>query len=326
MMRRATISSVLATTWLGLAGCVVQSQPDAGKFVEAIPTADEIKLREPVGNQLGTTPQGFEPGLTAQGGPPAGYATYYKFTRQIFDGVNLGTGYILGAVWLVVQYPPSTLSDNEAVWGPWTEALSPAEYRFRATEVAPGEFEYALEARQKNSADDFAAVLLGHGYGQQHAKHLEGTFTIDFDKANEIDPTRLDADQESGTLEVDYVLSSFPTQIDVNSNHTATGSSFAVTVTAAQSGGGTVRVQSHDDIDDSKATAMEDVTMNSRWIASGSGRADVTIQNGDIPAGIQVLASECWSSSFERTYWTDNASLEAQQGDVAACPYADAAY
>jgi hypothetical protein len=322
--KKLTVVGFVATTWLGGAGCVVQQEPDASKFIQAIPTADDVKLKEPTGPQ--TTPQSLELDLSIQGNPPAGYATYYRFTREIFDGVNLGTGYILGSVWLIVHYPPSTLSDREAVWGPWTEALSPAEYRFRATEVATDEYEYALEARAKESNDDYVQILIGHGYGEGHAKHREGTFTIDFDKANQVDPTRLHADDESGSLTVDYLLSSFPTTIDVTAADQANGSSFHVKVVTEQSGGGRVRVESHDDLDDSKQTAKEDITMNSRWVTSGAGRADVTVRNGDLPGGTEIKASECWSSSFERTYWTDSAGIEPAQGDVAECPYADAEY
>lgn len=316
----AMISSATA------AGCVVQDEPGTDKFIQAIPTADDVKLKEPVAAGSATTTQSFDLPLGAQDVPGSSYATYYKFTRQIFDGVNLGTGYILGSVWLIVHYPATSVSDTEAVWGPWSEALSPAEYRFRATEIGTDEYEYALEARAKGTTGDFQAILTGHGYGEAHAKHREGSFLIDYDKANELDPSRLHADDESGTLNVDFNLSQLPTTINVTSAKTMDGSSFNVVSTTEKAGGGVVRVSSHDDIDDSQSTAMEDVTMNSRWIATGAGRADVTVQSGDVPAGFQIKASECWSSTFERTYWTDNASMEPAQGDVAQCPYADAEY
>ena len=58
----------------------------------------------------------------------------------------------------------------------------------------------------------------------------------------------------------------------------------------------------------------------------GAGRADVTIANGDLPTGTIVHASECWSSSFERVYWTDNIGLEPDEGAVSSCAFEDAEY
>lgn len=327
-MRKAMVILGLATlTGTAATGCIVQEPTeDADKFREGIPSQNEVKLEEPVASEGAATPQGFDLGMGLQDdGNDTAYATYYRFTREMFDGVNLGTAAILGSIWIIVNYPPTTLDEEEAIWGPWTEALSPAEYRFRATEVAEDEYDYALEARAKDSDDAWTPVWLGQGFGNDHPDHHAGWFELDFDAANEVDPTRLNADEESGKVRVEYDLRSHPTTIRAYMTDPASDAWFDILVTTNRDGGGRVDIDALDDIDD-LMTAKEDIAMRSRWIATGAGRADVTIAGGDLPEGTVVKASECWSSSFERVYWTDNVGIEPEEGTVNACAFEDAEY
>lgn len=321
--------------WLGLvclvgtgAGCVIQeSGPSADKFREGIPSKDQVKLQEPVTGGGTTGPQGFELGMGLQDETGAGaYATYYRFTREMFDGVNLGTAAILGSIWIIVHYPPTTLEQEEAIWGPWTEALSPAEYRFRATEVAADEFDYALEARAKDTDDPWQAVWLGQGFSKGHPDHHSGWFELDFDAANDVDPTRLNADNESGKVRVTYDLRTYPTMIRAYMTEKQGDAWFDIRLTTEKDGGGRVDIDALDDVDDLGNTEKEDVSMRSRWLSTGAGRADVTVSNGNLPASTVVRASECWSSSFQRVYWTDNIGMEPQEGAEASCAFEEAEF
>ena len=69
--------------------------------------------------------------------------------------------------------------------------------------------------------------------------------------------------------------------------------------------------------------ALEQVTLRSRWEANGSGRADARVAGGDLGA-TQAIASECWGTSFQRTFYTDNASFAPTEGDPATCAFATA--
>ena len=44
---------------------------------------------------------------------------------------------------------------------------------------------------------------------------------------------------------------------------------------------------------------------------------------GDLGA-TQAIASECWGTSFQRTFYTDNASFAPTEGDPATCAFATA--
>lgn len=326
---RSVVMFVAFAGVVGMTGaCVVQeSDSDASKFREGIPSKEQVSLEEPVASTGTTGTQDFELGMGLQDSPgTASYATYYRFTREMFDGVNLGTAAILGSIWIIVSYPPTSLEQEEAIWGPWTEALSPAEYRFRATEVASEQYSYALEARAKNTDDPWRAVWLGEGFGEGHQNHQAGWFELDFDAANEVDPTRLNADEESGKVRVTYDLRSYPTTIRAQMTETQGDAWFDIRLSTEKDGGGRVDIDALDDVDDSKLTKKEDVAMRSRWSATGAGRADVTVANGDLPEGTVVHASECWSAAFSRVYWSDTIGMEPDQGEEASCAFEGAEF
>jgi hypothetical protein len=70
-------------------------------------------------------------------------------------------------------------------------------------------------------------------------------------------------------------------------------------------------------------TALETVTLRSRWQSGGAGRADARISGGDL--GAQVTASECWSAMFRRVFYTDSVNFAGgTEGVETACAFATA--
>ncbi|MFO0661094.1 MAG: hypothetical protein U0165_14865 [Polyangiaceae bacterium] len=261
--------------------------------------------------------EGFGSTLHAQSGASP-LAQYYLFTRHIFDGVNLGTAWVLGTVQLIIAYPPTSVENKTATWGPASDAENPSEWKLVVTKETDGSYSYAFEGRRKGSNDAFRPTLQGT------AKGKTGQFVLDYTAANELDPARLGADTESGQTAVDYDLSQYPTTITASARPDS-DAYFDVTVTRQQGGGGTVDITAHDDLDATKNTALEDVTMKSRWVASGEGRADVTVSGGDMPTPPgTVTVTECWGATFERSYYTDSVGLAATEGDAAQCPFSSA--
>ena len=76
------------------------------------------------------------------------------------------TAGVLAGAWLIIQSEPSATSADSATWGPYTDELDPATYRFRITRVATDEYDYVLEGRPKASTSDadYRAVLTGNGF------------------------------------------------------------------------------------------------------------------------------------------------------------------
>jgi len=68
---------------------------------------------------------------------------------------------------------------------------------------------------------------------------------------------------------------------------------------------------------------LESLTLRSRWLATGAGRADARASGGDLGA-LQITSSECWNTTFQRVYYTDPLGLAAPEGVESDCAFATA--
>lgn len=329
------------TKWAGvlvvaaLPGCMLEKEDDGAEYREAVPLREAMIVAGPETGQgdrsatsVGDTRRALADGPAARGP----YARWYAFTRVVRGGVNGVTAAVLGSVWAVVHSEPSSIENGEATWGPYTEALEPVTYRFRVTRVDDGVYDYVLEGRPKTASEggEYLAVLTGRGYGKRHDKHGEGDFTIDLNTARRLDPFA-HAD-DSGSVRIVHQLprditsggDALPRTLvaEVKPDPAVNPESFSVTSTANEDGTGSLRVDAVGDVDDSKATELEDIMVDSRWRADGAGRADIDIAGGDVPAepGV-VTAVECWGADFMRSYYSDSLDIEPVEGDASACVY-----
>ena len=303
-------------------------KPDDGEeYREALPLREAVVIAGPETEDTGQTRTASITGsrpLAERSLGRGDSARWYGFTRAVRGGVNLVTASVLGSVWTLVHLEPSAIVDGEATWGPYTDALEPVTYRFRVTRVARAEYDYVLEGRPKSSRAeaDYRPVLSGHGYGKLHAQHGQGDFVIDLSAARELDP--IAHEDDSGTVRIVHDLPQ-TVAAEVRPDPALERESFRVTSKAEPDGTGSLRVQAKTDVDDSKATALEDVVVDSRWRADGAGRADIVITGGDIAADPgAVSAVECWGADFTRSYYADSLDLDPaapNQRDETACVY-----
>lgn len=310
-------SAVLTTT---ATGCIAPQQDDADKFREPIPTTQDVSLAFPGSSGAGGATKSVKTTGTGSGSA-TGYAEWYQFTRNVADGVDWGTALILGSVWIVVHTPPTTITSKQATWGPGQgDALSPVVWRLVVTEVADHEFDYELDGRPKDSTSDadYLAVWKGHGFGKAHPEHRNGWFVLDGDAYAKLDPMRA---KDRGTTKVTHHLSSWPATLAVELRPSSVQDWIDVTVTHQKDGSGAVDLNGLTDIEDVKDGNPEDVVVHSRWASSGAGRADVQASGGSLP--VLVKASECWSSSFVRSYYADNVGHEPTEGSADACAFSD---
>ncbi|HEX2670142.1 MAG TPA: hypothetical protein VHM25_04680, partial [Polyangiaceae bacterium] len=181
----------------------------------------------------------------------------------------------------------------------------------------------------KASTDDadFRPVLTGHGYGKPHPLHGQGEFTIDLDVAKSLDP--LAHADDSGTVHVDYDLPRdflenpdfLPRSITAKVDP-AGEAVYTVESLAKVDHTGSIHVDAHVDIADSKDTKLEDVVIDSRWNAAGAGRADIDFSGGDLPASTPMVdAVECWGTDFTQSYYNDSVNFSPTVGVETACVY-----
>jgi hypothetical protein len=255
-------------------------------------------------------------------------AFWYSFTRDLRDGVNVVTAVVLVSVWAVAHTEPSEIDEDHAVFGPFEgDSLEPARYRLTVTRIGDHHFRYVLDGQRK-SGGDFVTVLDGDGYSRASDSHGDGQFTLDLGKAKILDPSRHLND--SGTVTIVHELPS-----DIGRRHDALPrtivatiapegeASLSITSNAHEDHTGELDVTAHVDIDDAHDTALEDVTVTSRWQPTGAGRSDIGISGGDLPAaGFEgVTATECWGTDFSRVYYVDSAGFKPTEGDAAECVY-----
>jgi hypothetical protein len=325
---KKTLAAMLGTIAMAsvTGGCVLQ-QSDPSEYREAIPQQGDAQLAF-AGSQAsgGTTGQSMSTKLHIQGLGGSGgtdYASFYEFTRTVSDGVDTGTLLILAEVAVVTSFPPTSHNGNEAVWGPGGDALDPVQWKLTVTKTADHEFDYEVDGRPHGSTDNSAwqAILTGHGYSHAHALYRSGSFTLDGDKLQALDPTR----SNGGKVDVKYDARAWPKTIaaDVTTSD-GTGQWYDITVGHNEDGGGTVVVTAMADISSPPDGKNESVDENSRWNSSGAGRADVKMSGGDLSS--TVLASQCWSSQFAQTYYTDSVNYQPTAGDPSTCAFAQAQF
>ncbi len=299
-------------------GCNDAQSNDADTFRDGLPSKEMTQVQ---------APKAKGQGLTAAG-PSAQYgqgqkAEYYQATVDATVAVNGGTLWVLNLIEQIAKYPPTTLEENKAVWGPSTEALSPTTWRLTVTKSGEASFSWVLEGKAKAEEDGaFRAVLSGtqqvavDADGERVKGYGSGELFIDWDAAH----TLPDADDHVGTVEIRYARPSASAEATVDADfhqvRDENDSSKRVDGTyhykASATAGGEFEFATYHDIDngDPLRAKLEKLSIKSRWAATGAGRADIQVTGGDL-AGEATL-NECWDTSFLSTYF--RVSLDPRLG------------
>jgi hypothetical protein len=299
---KSTVLAALAAT--SLVACIPQEEaPDALK--KAIPQAEQVQIKLPGGAER-TVGQ---------------LAEWYVATRNVTRTFNTGAGWVLVLIHTIVQYPVTSTNGDTYTWGPWSDALDPAEYKLDVTAMADGTYEYQLSGRSKTQLGSaFEVVIDGKADPRMGDLKGNGEFLLDFDAGKRVNP--IDADPESrGSINVNYDLAARhldlqimttndggePVMADYAYNQTLDGGGDMVFNVDGNAGG---------------TTAQEQITLRSRWQSNGLGRADARLTGGDLAT--TAIASECWNAQFKRTYYTDNVNFAPTEGAVADCAFGTA--
>ncbi|HTQ05436.1 MAG TPA: hypothetical protein VMI54_16345 [Polyangiaceae bacterium] len=320
----APLAFVLAST--GLPACSLQ-KAETNEFQEALPEQGSVNVDGPDSMQADMSTAAGTRGTLADGATSTP-AYWYSFTRDVRDGVNAVTAVVLVSVWVVVHTDPSELDADHAVFGPYDgDSLDPARYRLTVTRIGDHHFRYVL-AGQEKSGGDYLNVLDGDGYSLASGLHGQGQFVLNLDNAKTLDPSRHEND--SGTVTIVHDLPANVGQVPDALPRTITATvspagqaSLDITSFAHVDHTGEIDLTAHTDIDPSHTTALEDVTLVSRWQATGAGRADIGISGGDLPAaGLDAVnAVECWGPDFSSVYYTDSANIQPTTGSPAECVF-----
>ena len=292
----------------------------ADAFRKGIPESGDVALKLPsrAGQPLtgvGTRRDGLE-GQTSD---------FYRVTRETTVWVNTGTAAVLGLVEKIVQYPATTVGQDSAVWGPHTEALSPNTWKLTVTRTAPDTYSYVLEGKAKTEADSAYRVILSGNHVTMGTNLGTGSFLVDWDKNRQL-PENAD---NFGTVAITYsrVSLSSTTQIDAAFHQVRHGAveplvdaQYRYTSTPSQ--GGTFEFQVVKDY--VMGPALETGKIKSRWLETGSGRADAQVSGGDLAS--PVTMNECWDDAFLSRFQALSYSPSQNYGVASVCAFGTAEY
>ncbi len=299
MTRRLTMISVL------LASILAACRPEAAdEFRNGVPRQDTVTMKVP-GRAAGQalTVEEQQQALKGQ------TADFYSLTRLVTGVVNGGAFFVGVLVREVVRHPPTTLTDTQATWGPWTEPLDPIAWKVTINKVGEHQFQYKFDGKPKNGPDSgFVTILAGahtaaiDGSGQAIEGFGHGSFTLDWDARATLP---LPNPKEVGTANYTYARMGGNETTEINAQFKQvlddeTKQRVDVDYHFAQQPGADGMMDFVHSAPAGKDKPAGKWAVKSRWKNSGAGRSDIKAANADMPAAFN--ASECWNEGFASTF------------------------
>lgn len=298
-------------------------------FQDGLPTADTAKLELPKGASGQGVLRTQEQALRGDG------SGLFGITWATTVLVNGGTLYVVAGLGAVASQPPASVVGDTATFGPHTPVNSETTWRLSVTRKGPNLFDYVLEGKPKAGADtEYAKLLDGNHEVAISADNRpmrgfgEGRFTIYWDHV-----TRLSNEpRKRGTAEFRYTRTSPTDKVRVEVDLQELIGNETTPRTAlyrfAQVPGGAGSFEFAVDTNvhwfDGTRAALERLSIKSRWVESGEGRADVRLSGGDLTA--PGTLNECWDNRFRSTFLRRSDNLESWGVEAQDCVYTSAEY
>jgi hypothetical protein len=262
-------------------------------------------------------------------------AEFYRLTRGVTLVVNGGAFFVGALVKAVVNHPPTSLTDDTAVWGPWSDALDPIEWKVTVKRVGDQQYDYRFEGRAKNTQNPYVVVLSGvhsaavDAQGDPLEGFGAGTFVLDWDARNTLPMPGKDI----GKAEYRYARQSLTTTVEIDAKFRGVkdderpGARIDVDYMYRKAPGGAGSMEFSYLLPAAMAQKGARWAVKSRWQQTGAGRSDVRASGGDLPPSTTVTANECWDQSFAsqflRASWAPSVGWGNESTD---CVFAAADY
>lgn len=340
-MRTHTLRSLSTALCAGaaLSGCGALDD----EYRQAIPTSEQVTIAVP---QAGGAGKASVDGVGELGQALVGSPSeYYLFTWTVSTAVNTSAAALLALLHGIVEQHPTSQTQNSRTWGPHTPGgLDPLTYRAVVTREAPLSYSFTIDARLRNSNDeaDFKPLLDGQIALGNSPKTGKGRMTLHFDNARLLKPLACEQGTVSYLFDNTQPVATLDVAFDKFANDNARGlgclgeKPHDATYHYDRSGDGSgnftfaLRANVHKPIENKPA--LEDISIRSRWLASGAGRADVKVAGGEVKADLEalqiaqtsVILSQCWDTGFVTAYETSTpeaVQLVKTSGDDKACAF-----
>ncbi|WP_224246274.1 hypothetical protein [Hyalangium gracile] len=317
-------SLMLCAASLLAVGC---GQTPEDEFRDGLPSKQMVEVKEPGGS----SGQGLQSdSVSAMELRLGARSDFYVLTRGATVTVNGGTAFALNLVEEISKHTPTSIEGEVAVWGPYTEALSPNTWKLTMTKTAEHSYTYKLEGKAKTAADsEFKVVLSGthtiglDAQGNRLRDFGSGDMKLDWDAA----ATMPEHDDEIGAVTIRYARASATAVATVEADFrnvkdderpgTKINVDYRYKETPGAGGEFDFAINKNFDNEPTRSQ-IEHLTIKSRWTQSGSGRADVKITGGDYNIAAATL-SECWDANFSSQFLEASWVPLPVYGAVSAC-------
>jgi hypothetical protein len=245
-------------------------------------------------------------------------------THNGINTVNTLLDDVLGLVDAVRSYEPTSRTDNSRTWGPFADSNHPGwQWELVVTRAPDGTtYSYVLQTENTTaSLPQWVPFFTGSFDAAGGVRQGNGSVSVDFASLRTAG-FPLDANTIAlNTLTIDY------------QNYQTTGSPVSVTLVIQRqpdANGVTSVTFTYVILTDGSGEiaftlvgnvvpgpAIETVTINAAWIASGAGQATLAVVSGD---GAGATQTECWDASFQPTYNSKPWAAYENLGDPSQCP------
>ncbi|HEX7597797.1 MAG TPA: hypothetical protein VF518_06255 [Polyangia bacterium] len=312
-------SFAIAATTLG---CNPATEGEVDQFRNGVPRAATVTMTVPGAAASGQA-------LTAESTSQAllgETAQWYQTTRAVTGVVNGAALAVGGLVNLIIKYPPTTIAQDEAVWGPWEDPLDPVAWKVTINRVAEHMYQYKFEGRPRTDPTAaFVIVLSGahtpalNARGREIERFGSGSFTLDWDAR----ATLPQPDNNVGKVDFSYqhLGAGEPVSITAHFRQVKDDDRPGQQVDADYAFAQTPRGPgSMDFVYITPPTATETGSrgvVHSRWLFSGAGRSDVQLKTTD--GTVAGSLSECWDLNYASVYKQDSWLGGDHWGAESAC-------
>jgi hypothetical protein len=261
--------------------------------------------------------------------------TEAELAKQTHNVAKMFNGLLfemLGLVDFIRSFPPSERGPDSRTWGPVREdkaAQRDWQWRFVVTRDASAAktFAYTLELQRIGSApDDWTSILDGRFTSTEGARRGVGQFTMHTDELRAKSFPFDDEGAKIKSITVDYATAEFPISVHMVLMTFPDPLDTTQIVTtmfgygAQENGQGALQFSISGNLDPT-TPAIETLSVTSRWLPTGEGRAEATITLGD---GVGATETQCWGPDFNPTYpdkpWAPTPDApDTGTGDVTAC-------
>ncbi|AKQ65083.1 hypothetical protein A176_001995 [Myxococcus hansupus] len=315
MLRKSLLCAAVLLT-----GCDATNSEEDG-FRDGLPSKQSVEMRSPSRNNGQALTAFYGEGEQAE---------YYRATVAAAATFNGGAASVLNLIEDIVRHVPTSIEGDVAVWGPHTGALDAVTWKLTVTRTEANSYTWVLEGKGKNEADSaFVAFLSGthtasvDANGERVRGFGAGELLIDWDKAQTLPGVSGD---DVGTAEIRYARANASAEASVEAefrqvrDEERPGSRVDADYRFHQeaNAGGELDFVIRKNIDtDPLRSALENLSIKSRWEATGAGRSDIKVSGGDLFG--EATLSECWDSNFLSAYFIVSVNPALGYGAVSAC-------